>query len=264
MKRTSQEAAIAIVTELGATRASTGLSLLFASGERPSASDVERLLQHPSAALAAARISHDPGAGAGWLEILASGLTFDLSGLGPGPAETAPQARHFFGLPETADHFHFEAVRLAAGQHLAGGASMVPLVRVMLAIALAFTELPALRAVSWHPAATWIDPGYFGRIMANWLAGGPFPVLGLAAMAREPGGAVRSEGLRFFTGQEVRVEGHKGETTAETVKLAVRAADLLVRAGRLEEPQELTGPEGTRLLAAPSADGETVELRRMA
>lgn len=191
-------------------------------------------------------------------------MTFDLSGLGPGPAEAAPRARHFFGLPETADQFHFEAVRLAAGQHLAGGAGMVPVVRVMLALALAFTELPGLRAVSWHPAATWIDPGYFGRIVTNWLAGGPFPVLGLAAMVREPGGAVQSEGLRFFTGQEVRVEGHKGETTAETVKLAVRAADLLVRAGRLEGPQELVGPEGTRLLAAPSSDGSTVELRRMA
>lgn len=255
---------ITTVRNLDSARASSGLSLLFAAGGRPSAKAVEALLREPAAQAAAASIGHCPDDGAGWLEVLAGGLTFDLSGLAPGAPEATPPARHFFGLPEKADSFQFEAVRLAPGEHVAAGAGMIPLVRVMMSLALAFAGLPGLRAVSWHPAGSWMDAGYFARVTRAWLAGGAFPALGLAAMVRGEGGEVESRGLRFFTGQELRVEGRKGEAAADAVKLAVRAADMLVRAGRLDRVQELTGPEGERLLAEPSPDGRMTHLRRIA
>lgn len=255
------------MTQLASAKNATGLSLLFAAGARPTARDLELLLADPGFDLPAA-ISHRPDDGPhgvpDWLEILASGMAFDVTGLAPGEPAASPSARHFFGLPDKADTFPFEAIRIAPGDHVAAGGSMIPLVRVMMALALGMAGLPGLRAVCWHPVSSWMDAGYFARVMRTWLAGGAFPALGLAAMIRGEDGEIESRGLRFFIGQELRVQARGGETDAETVKLAVRAADLLVRAGRLERAQELTGPGGEPLFAEPSADGRLAYLRRIA
>lgn len=256
-----------MVDHSAASNTATGLSLLFATGARPTAPAIEALLCDPAFDVPAG-VSHRPtdaaGEAAGRVQILASGLTFDVSGLAPLPAEATPPGRHFFGLPDKADTFLFEAIRIVPGAHVADGAAMIPLVRVMMALALGLARLPGLRAVCWHPAGSWMDAGYFSRVMRAWLAGGAFPALGLAAMARNEAGEIESRGLRFFIGQELRAMPRGGETDACTVKLAVRAADLLVRVGRLEHPQELIGPDGELFRVEPSPDGRTVHLRCVA
>jgi len=259
---TARGLAIATITQLPSAKAATGLSLLFAVGERPTAAAVARALDDGGGP-AATRISHAPAGDAGWVELLANGLTFDLSGLAPTAPEAAPPARHVFGLPDAADRFSFEAVRLAPGPHIVAGRAMIPAVRIMMAVALELARLPGLRAVCWHPAGSWMDAGYFGRVMQAWLAGGAFPALGLAGMVREADGTIRSQGLRFFIGQELSVDARTGEAQADTIKLAVRVADLLVHAGRLEAPHEFSGPGGEPLLAEPSPDGRLAFLRRI-
>lgn len=200
---------------------------------------------------------------AGRIEILANGLAFDLSGLAPAAAAEAPTARHVFGLPDRPDVFAFEALRLAPGEHIAAGAAMLPLVRVTISLALGLSRLPSLRAVCWHPAASWMDAGYFARVMQAWLAGGLFPALGLAGMVQQDG-AVRSQGLRFFTGQEVHVEALPREMPADTVRLAVRLADFLVRTGRINGPRTFEGPDDEPLHLEPADEGRVVRLRRSA
>lgn len=243
---------------------SAGLSLLFAARDRPSADDLDRLLQAPMPGAMPARISHRPQGEAGWLELLASGLTFDLSGLAPAAANRPPSARHFFGLPEQVDSFAFEAITLRPGPHVAAGMAMIPLVRVMIGLALRLTQLPAVKAVCWHPADCWMDAGYFSRIAGAWLAGGAFPALGLAAVERRSDGGVESDGLAFFTGQELCLEPLRNEPAAETVKLAVRVIDYLIRQGRVDARRELTGPDGETLVAEPSPDGRSVRVWRPA
>jgi hypothetical protein len=244
-------------------RAGGVLSLLYAAGERPSADDVARLLDEPAASSGQpARISHRPEDEAGWLELLANGLTFDLSGLAPA-APTLPQpAKHLFGLPIEAHRWSLESVSLAAGPHLTPGSALLPVVRSMCGLAVRLASLENVRAIGWQPAGSWIEPTYFARIIGGWLAGGAFPALGLTALDRTADGAIESNGLAFFTGQELRMEAREGEPASATGKLAVRMVDRLIQEGRIRQPISMAGPDGESLLAEPSANGEVVRIWR--
>ncbi len=250
---------------LDTAQSDSGLCLLFAAGTRPSVEDVERLFADAGQRLAtAARISSRRGMAEGWLELLASGLTFDLTGMIPGAAMPRPRARHFFGLSPQAAEGEFEAISLLPGPHLAGGEAMLPVIRIMAGVASALADGLQCRAVCWRPAGCWMDTGYFARIAEGWSAGGAFPALGLTGIERTQDGGVESDGLAFFIGQELRVEARRGEGAADTVKLAVRVIDHLVRHGPLAAREDLAGPDGEALLAEPSADGRFVRLWREA
>ncbi len=128
-------------------RATAGMSLLFTAGSRPSVKEVERALAAQKAKSGAAVISHDPGDDAGWLELLASGLTFDLAGLAPAAGAPMIAPRHFFGSGERIDSAGLEAVTLAPGPHVAGGGAMIPLVRVLVGLVASLSLGLRARAV---------------------------------------------------------------------------------------------------------------------
>jgi hypothetical protein len=238
-----------------------GLALLFPAGARADVAAVEALSQTQRFASAAC-ISSRRGLSDGWVELLAGGLTFDLSGLAPADAEPVPAPRHVFGLPRDIDPGGWEACLLSPGPHLAAAGAMEPVVRGMALLASVLGEGLGAEAICWMPAASWMDSTYFARIVDGWSSGGAFPALGFSGMERLSDGTIASEGLAFFTGQELRVEPRVGEAPADTVKLAVRLADRLVREGPIVEPGLLTGPDLESLFAEPSADGRQVRLRR--
>lgn len=197
----------------------------------------------------------------GWLEIIAFGLTFDLVGLSPGPAEMFPEIRHRYGLGEGFGGA-IEAISLRPGQHLGDDANLLPVVRVMTGVAAALLGLAEVRAVVWHPAATALEPTLFATAIDAWLAGGAFPALGLTALVRDPDGAVRSDGLSFFTGQELRVEPTCGKTPGDSGKIAIRLVHRLVGGEPVLSRQELAGPGGERLIAEPREGGRVVRVWR--
>lgn len=269
---------IASETHRDSARDGAGFALLFPAGTSVSAEDVDRHFARPPVwqgtspggdrAAAGqqdplpARISSQRGSAEGWLELLASGLTFDLVGLAPGAAIPAPHPRHFFGLPRDIDALAYQCIVLRPGPHLAGGGAMVPVVRIMAALASQLARALGAQALCWQPSASWMDAQYFARIVEGWLAGGAFPALGLTGIERTADGGVESDGLAWFIGQELRVEARAGEAAADTVKLAVRMIDHLVREGPIAARAALSGPAGEGLLAEPSADGRLVRLWR--
>lgn len=239
------------------------MSLLYVAGERPGADDVARLLDGPAnAAGSAARVSFKPDKDEGWLELLASGLTFDISGLSPAPIQPAPPAAHLFGLPPETRDLALESVMLSPGGHIASGVTMLPIVRVMCGLAAGLTSLGNVKAVCWHPAQSWIEPAYFTRAISNWLAGGVFPALGLTALRQLADGGVESVGLGFFTGREVRIDKRIGESGGDTARLAIRMIDLMVRQGQItDDGASLSGPDGEELLVETPREG-VVRVRR--
>lgn len=240
----------------------SGLSLLFAIGTRPTASDIERLLTLADQSGQGARISHRPPDDHGWLELLASGLTYDVGGLAPGSAAPTPPVGQVFGVPSDIEKFEFEPISLKPGAHIASGGAQLPVVRVLLGlVANLALELP-VTAVCWNPAGVWMEPKYFNRIVLAWLSGGLFPALGLTRLCAGPDGVVESAGLAFFTGQELSVNPGAGEREPETVRLAVRIVDFLVRQGPLDRPASFTGLTGEALLLEPSPDGGRVVVAR--
>lgn len=209
-----------------------------------------------------ARVSFRPDDSEGMVELLASGLTFDLTGLSPAAASSTPEIRHRFGMNEQAESQLAEAISLNPGQHISGGIAMMPVVRAMAGLAASLSLSLPVQAVCWHPAQSIMEPGYFARIVLNWLSGGAFPALGLTGVEQTGDGHVVSNGLAFFVGQEVQLEPLPGESPAETVKLAVRLIDFMSRHGPLRSPQEIEGPTGEKLLAEPSQYGNLVWIWR--
>lgn len=207
-------------------------------------------------------LGHQPTDGDGWLELLVSGLSFDLTGLAPAPPETPPARCHAFGLdgPELPDDL--EAVRLMPSPHVIDGAALPPVVRTITALAVALAQLGHVRAVCWHPARTVTETALFVRMIGAWLDGGAFPSLGLAALVQEDDGGWRSEGLAFFTGQELRIEPDARVQPGEARKLAVRLIHRLVEQGPIDTVGELFGYDGSLLDVEPSLDRRLLRIWR--
>lgn len=232
------------------------LALLFAHRARPDAAAIHAL----AARSEGFAVTLEPE-GANWLELLVHGLGFDLLGLAGGPPAATPADRHRFDFDEEPAG-RLEALSLVAGPHLAGGEAMLPVVRSQLALALILAELPGLQAVGWSPAQSWMGADYFKRSVAAWLEGGPFPALGLTAVTPTFDGALQSEGLAFFTGQELRIEPELAEDRVAATKLAVRLLDELVVQGALSGPIRMEAPGEAMLALEPSPNGVFIRVRR--
>lgn len=252
---------IATYAAFQARQNASGLSLIFAGGMRPDADAIAALAAIGGEGLPFA-VTHRPDVATGWLELLAWGLAFDLSGLSPAAPEPAPPLVHTFGYDGKAPPDATEAVLLSPGSHLAGGQAMLPLVRTMAGLAARLAALPGVQGVSWHPARSLVEPALFIRMVAAWLGGGAFPALGLTALSRDPDGGLRSEGLSFFIGQEVRIEPFEGSPLPAAPRIAVRLIHSLVEDGPVHAPVDLEGPDGERLVAEPSANGAFVRVWR--
>jgi hypothetical protein len=252
--------------EIGTHDLGSAVSLLFAAGRRPGADSIRQLAEKQ----AGFSISFDPpaesmpsqgapgGSGQDWLELLANGLTFDLVGLAPGAPAEPPPCVHAYALPANADPAGMEALTIRPGPHLAGGHTMIPVVRSLAWMAATLAQIDKVEAIAWHPARSWCGPAYFRQGVLRWIEGGVFPGLGLTALALNPDGGLHSEGLALFTGQELRIEPELMSDQAAGAKIGVRLIDYLVDAGRIDAPQRISGPDGSPLRLEPSASGRFV------
>jgi len=237
-----------------------GLSLAFPAGCRPQVSDVLRLSDSAPFSNFPYSIGHCHSSSDGLLEVLAAGLAFDLCGLSPAISEPMPDIAHYYGLPDVFEADAYEVVTLHPGAHLAGGENLLPVVRAMVGVASVLTALPGAAAVIWHPARTAIGPANFARMVAGWLAGGAFPALGLTALQPTPEGGLISEGLAFFTGQELRIEPISGMDMSGLGKIAVRLIHRMVESAKVAVPCDLIGPHGELLRAEPINGGRVLRV----
>ena len=227
------------------------VSLLFAPGRRPDAAAVAAL-----AAGGAFAVSHRPpdagvGTGPCWLELLTTGLTFDLSGLAPGaPAEPFAFA-HRYGVATETDTESAETITLALGPHLAGAEGLLPVVRAAAGLAMALAALPGTMAVGWRPARALSGTAHITSSVGTWLAGGAFPALGLTALHRSPDGAMTSEGLALLTGQELWLEPAAGYQPADDARLAVRLIDRLIAIGPIRASITVEPIAGYKIMLEP-------------
>lgn len=236
-----------------------GLLLRYAPGRRPSGAMVETALSASDRSF----VSHRPARGSqgldpGWLELLRDGLTFDCLGLAPGPGLEIPQPSQRLGLVSEGI-LDLEAIGIFAGPHCAAAAASLPLVRAQMALACTLVENLAdpVEAI-WSPAALAVAPQMFASQVASWLAGGPFPALALVAYRHVPGSGLHSQGLAFFTGQELRIGPDVAADPIAATRLAARLVHELVAAAPVAVREAFTGPDGRALVLVPSDDGRLV------
>lgn len=238
------------------------VSLLFSQGTRPCARDISALAE----GAAAFSISLDPSTGpggdpqaGGWLELLTSGLTFDLNGLAPGPAAERPPYRYSLGVDQE-DLHTLEAITLVPGPHLSGGAGILPIIRTLAALGGSLSRIEGVRAVAWHSSRCWCEPRLYRAEMERWTQGGVFPALMLTSLVMAPDGGMQSEGLALITGQELRLEPEMVGDPTEASKLAVRLVDHLVELGKVGSREIIAGPDGAPLRLDPSPNGQFVRI----
>lgn len=239
------------------------VALLFAAGQRPRVSDlVAHSLKQGQFAVT---FESEPGGAPGsrqWAELLANGLTFDLSGLAPGPGEGAEPGHHFYGFDQRPDLARCEMLRLVPGPHLTSGGPMIPVIRCLAWLAAELATLDGLQAIVWQPARAVSAPAYFRDGVIRWISGGAFPGLGLTALVPQDDGTMVSEGLALFTGQELVIDRVIAEDRASAAKLAVRLLHWLVETGPIERTQSLTGPSGETLMLEPDLHDGLVRVWR--
>lgn len=197
----------------------------------------------------------------GWVELLRDGLTFDLEGLNPANPIQIPACEHGFdfeGRPSGNSH---EALRLVPGAHLAGGASSLPVVRGIIALARDLTHhFQDIEAIIWPPALSVIGRRYFESTATAWIDGGAFPALGLTAFVQTMDGALQSVGLDYFIGQELRIEPPLVEDKIGATRLAVRLVNQLILMGGVHDAERVVAPDGTRLIMRVSQNGQFVRV----
>ena len=263
-----------------------GLYLLFPSGRRPDRAAIEGFvakfrgtsisLDPQSGETAVGLVSPtnnhgepeqasglDPSEETHWVELLRSGLTFDLQGLAPGKPVAFPEFEHSFDLEAKPSPFRFEALKLAPGQHLAGAEASLPVITALTAIArdmaLFFDDFAG---VVWSPSKSAIGGRFYESIASAWLEGGAFPALGYTAFRETFDGALQSVGLEFFVGQELRIEPPLSSDKVAATRLGVRLINQLVAVGGLEDSERIIAPDGSRLVLRPSRNGKFIRVWR--
>ncbi len=266
---------------MGPSRPSPGLLLLFSKGKRPG----REALLAALAALPHMMVSHDPGQRAAgrangrrssnpapddsgdtdaWLELMIDGMTFDLLGLAPGPGLAVPEIVHRFNCAADIGADTVDAVGLLPGPHIAEGAHTLPVVRALMGLGASLAEeLPRVKALLWTPARAAIARPFFSRVVGSWLAGGPFPALGLVAFDARDDGTMRTEGLDFFIGQELELTPVLAVDRVAATRLAARLVHELVALGWLSHPLEIVTEGGVPLLLDPGDGGEIIGVSPM-
>jgi hypothetical protein len=233
-----------------------GASLLFPDSAFPDAEALACLFEGGESPGIPARVCHRSADG-NCLEVLVSGLTVEVRRHGAkGDVPLCDPGQHY-GFAKAPLSDRFGIIEIAPGRHIAAGARLLPIVETVASLAANIAlNLPAA-AVDWHTAGTRVEPRFFSQSVLNWLAGGPFPALGLTALVPGPESSVSSRGLQAITGQEMRLAGAPEESPDEAMRTAARVVDYLVRHGRLTVPREITG-RGLSLVAEPSQFGDVV------
>lgn len=196
-----------------------------------------------------------------WVELLQDGLTFDLVGLAPGQSGPITKIQHKFDFDQSPNALRLEALHLAPGQHLIGGARSVPVVRGLITLARdLIRHFDDLEVVVWEPIGSAIGKRFFESVITAWLEGGAFPALGLTAFRETIDGALQSVGLEFWIGQELRIEPPLSSDKVEATRLGVRLINQLVIVGGLETSERIMAPDGSRLVMRPSRNGRFIRV----
>ncbi|MBF5089016.1 hypothetical protein F1640_02970 [Novosphingobium sp. NBM11] len=215
-------------------------ALLFEPGMQPDASQIADI----SALSGRFSISNWSDEQPGTVELLHGGLTFDLGHLQPAAPLHLDDLVHRVDMPHDLDVDALCAIDVFPAPHLAGGATMLPVLRGLADLLISLTALPGLRAVAWCPARNVMSPAWFREACGAWLAGGPFPALALTALYAGDDGGLASEGMAFLTGQEFALRSRPGASWDDDARVAVRFTDWLVAHGRVDAPCDALLPSG--------------------
>jgi hypothetical protein len=249
----------------GSQRASPDLLFLFAPEERPGQDDLRTIVEGIEGLTISVDRAHPridrPAETTLWMELHRDGMTFDCSGLAPGPAVAMPVVSQWLGVPKSKRLERLRCVGLSLGPHVRAGQASPPILRRLLGLAREMADgLSNCHALCWVAAGTVIERAAYSELVDRWQDGGPFPAQLVTSFKEGLGGGIESRGLSYFTGQELRIEPGAFADEGQGTLLALRLASQLIYQGRLETAEQATAPDGGMLRLEPSPNGRFVRV----
>lgn len=245
------------------SRIGDDLLILFARDNRPTVRQVQKYCSEGDFVDVGGPDLHDyphkvdiaPPNGVG---LQRSGLTFDFVGLAPGPAVPVPDLPHMDRLPDDIGFFGAHATSLRLGPHIEAGRRSQSILREWFSLAETILSSFGGIGVCWVPA----EGVYSGVALASnlkvWAERGEMPVHLFARFRRTLDGAVQSQGLSFFTGQEFRIEPSlAGDDNDGLARLIF---SHLFYTGALLETAQLVAPDGHALRLKPTENGRYIRV----
>lgn len=126
------------------------------------------------------------------------------------------------------------------GDHVGAGRMSPAVVAHLLELAGHLGEILDAAAVLWNPARILSGFPYFSEAIGQYRAGGAFPVLALVDFTVVASGGLISNGLSWFSGQELVVESD-GLSVTELMRRAVRISHDIAVNGPIETAMEIQG-----------------------
>jgi hypothetical protein len=138
-------------------------------------------------------------------------------------------------------------IDISLGKHVAGGERVPAIMQALLGIGYKLgTSLNSAAAV-WHPAKVVSGFAYFSEAVADYLAGGAFPVLAMVNFKADNDGVINSTGLALLSGQELQVS-NSGMDQREIMRRVVRVVHDVAVNGPIRESVKLDGIELDEIL----------------
>lgn len=193
-------------------------------------------------------------------EVLRDGLSFDLTYLGK---PSLGMLRQFDAELRSRAGLTTEdcgMVAIAPGAHLSGAERHHPVLRAQFAIADDFCARITGALVLWPPSRVTVEAMAFLEPVESWGDPPCAPSRLMFPLSETLDAAMQSEGLAYFTGQEIRLEGDLARED-RAAKIGGWLSHLLAREGRLDNGARIAAPDGRYLALEPSTNGRFVRVR---
>jgi hypothetical protein len=134
------------------------------------------------------------------------------------------------------------SVDIRLGGHVAGGERVPSIIQALLEASRMMGSVLNAHAIMWHPAMVVSGFVYFSEVVADYVAGGAFPVLALVNFKAQADGVIASKGLDLLSGQELQVEDC-GMDQREIMRRVVRVVHDVAVNGPIQQVVKLDGIE---------------------
>lgn len=198
------------------------------------------------------------------VELNCNGATFDLRNAGmllhPWPVRNPAS---MVNERCDSDPSPAETLSIVPSGHIKSAQTSLPIVKTWwLTAAQLAAQLGNCAGVIWGPSAERISVKDFEEQSDKWNNKGTFPSSGLVRFIDDLDEGLRTNGLSFFTKQELRIEPELVDDRDFAERLGFRLVQTLIHRETLNAVEEFIGPDGSKLKLVPSQNGKFVRVWR--
>jgi hypothetical protein len=195
-------------------------------------------------------------------KIITDGMVFELDLFSEEETENILNQNCGATLFGTAAEKGSAGIGLWLGEHLENGRHLPSINRALLKVAKILGQAVSATHICWHPARQSIDFGHFEEAVDDYLAGGPTPILIQIAITKNTDSALQTQGLSYFSNQEITLAETPNLSESEALKRLVRISHDIAINGKIDNVLEVDGlDKGERITFKPSRDSSELAIK---